>query len=205
MSRSEAGKLGALKSQEGIAARKLKVREDYYKNPKQCPNCKIAIPFDKRFNKFCSRSCSTTVNNVGVCRNGATSTKTCLQCGLPISSNNKTYCNRKCHADHKWCMAKEAIESGEYMDSVGENAIRSKIKRYLIERNGHQCEICNTTTWMGNPIPLVCDHIDGNADNNDLTNFRIVCGNCDMQLPTYKSKNRGNGRKHRRILKTILK
>jgi len=44
----------------------------------------------------------------------------------------------------------------------------------------------------------VMDHIDGNADNNSLDNFRLVCGNCDMQLPTYKNKNKGNGRAWRR-------
>ena len=43
------------------------------------------------------------------------------------------------------------------------------------------------------------DHIDGNSDNNILSNLRLVCGNCDMQLPTYKSKNKGNGRYYRRL------
>jgi hypothetical protein len=51
---------------------------------------------------------------------------------------------------------------------------------------------------MGQPIPLVVDHIDGNPTNHAITNFRLVCGNCDMQLPTYKAKNKGNGRKYRR-------
>jgi len=31
-----------------------------------------------------------------------------------------------------------------------------------------------------------------------LKNLRLVCGNCDMLLPTYKSKNKGNGRHNRR-------
>ena len=42
------------------------------------------------------------------------------------------------------------------------------------------------------------DHIDGNSDNWMDNNLRLVCGNCDMQLPTYKSKNLGNGRYKRR-------
>jgi hypothetical protein len=42
------------------------------------------------------------------------------------------------------------------------------------------------------------DHIDGNSENNHLSNLRLVCGNCDMLLPTYKSKNKGNGRAYRR-------
>ena len=51
---------------------------------------------------------------------------------------------------------------------------------------------------MGQPIPLVLDHMDGNSENNSLDNFRLVCGNCDMLLPTYKGKNAGNGRYSRR-------
>ena len=41
------------------------------------------------------------------------------------------------------------------------------------------------------------DHIDGNSENNRLDNLRLICSNCDMQLPTYKAKNKGKGRKDR--------
>jgi hypothetical protein len=41
---------------------------------------------------------------------------------------------------------------------------------------------------------MILDHIDGDASNNSPTNFRLVCPNCDTQLPTYKAKNTGNGR-----------
>jgi len=47
---------------------------------------------------------------------------------------------------------------------------------------------------MKQPVPLVLDHIDGHFENNNEENLRLVCGNCDMQLSTYKSKNIGNGR-----------
>jgi hypothetical protein len=45
---------------------------------------------------------------------------------------------------------------------------------------------------------LVLDHVDGDASNNRRNNLRLVCPNCDSQLPTYKSRDRGNGRAWRR-------
>ena len=57
-----------------------------------------------------------------------------------------------------------------------------------------KCEVCSETQWMGKPIPLVLDHINGHSGDWRLDNLRLVCGNCNMMLPTYKNKNRGNGR-----------
>ena len=53
--------------------------------------------------------------------------------------------------------------------------------------------------WNGMPLVFVLDHIDGNSSDNSRANVRLVCPNCDSQLPTYKSRNRGNGRHFRRV------
>lgn len=92
------------------------------------------------------------------------------------------------------------IESDSY-HSMNESTIRRYMKKFLIHKNGHKCSICGLKEWMGKEIPLICDHIDGDSSNSKLENFRLVCCNCDAQLPTFKSKNRGKGRKYDREYK----
>ncbi|WP_246087958.1 HNH endonuclease [Nocardioides albertanoniae] len=63
---------------------------------------------------------------------------------------------------------------------------------------GH-CAICAfPASWNDLELTFVLDHIDGDATNNRRENLRLVCPNCDSQLPTYKAKNRGSGRAWRR-------
>lgn len=46
-------------------------------------------------------------------------------------------------------------------------------------------EGCNiTSTWLGNPITLEIDHIDGNPNNHSPNNLRLLCPNCHSQQPT---------------------
>lgn len=60
---------------------------------------------------------------------------------------------------------------------------------------------------MGKDIPLIVDHIDGNPGNNYPDNMRMICPNCDAQLPTYMGRNRKNsmktGRERRRKTNSI--
>lgn len=90
----------------------------------------------------------------------------------------------------------ETIESGQYK-THSDNSIRRLVKLFLIHQHGHKCMLCGTSEWMGVKLPLVCDHIDGDSSNNELNNFRTICNNCDSILPTFKGKNRGNGRQKR--------
>lgn len=64
-------------------------------------------------------------------------------------------------------------------------------KARLLEELGIICEVCAQTTWMGKPIPIEIDHIDGNSTNNTRENLRLICPNCHAQTSTYKGKNVG--------------
>lgn len=102
--------------------------------------------------------------------------------------------------EQKLLRSVELVVSGKVFGYC-EPEIRRHVKAYLIHTVGHICQKCGTKEWCGLPVPLVCDHIDGNSSNNELHNFRNVCCNCDAQLPTFKSKNRGKGRLYDREYK----
>lgn len=125
--------------------------------------------------------------------------KKCLYCSAALPARAKKFCVGRCQHDYAWQQRKIAFEkTGKWPGTNNDTAIARHVKRYLKELRGIQCEICMRNTWCGKEIPLVLDHIDGDACNSSLNNVRLVCGNCDMQLPTYKSKNYGRGRFNRR-------
>lgn len=73
------------------------------------------------------------------------------------------------------------------------------IRQYLLDAQGHVCALClGGTLWRGMELRLVLDHVDGDSSNNRRDNLRLVCPNCDSQLPTFKARNRGKGRAWRR-------
>lgn len=81
------------------------------------------------------------------------------------------------------------VENSQYQN-------RARLKIRLL-RDGlliYRCYICGITEWNGQELPLILDHINGVNDDNRICNLRLVCSNCDSQLPTYKSKNRKAGR-----------
>lgn len=68
---------------------------------------------------------------------------------------------------------------------------RVKAKKRFCNENDirYQCSICTTVEWMGEELVLQFDHIDGNRNNNDKSNLRLVCPNCHSQTPTYCGRN----------------
>jgi nitrate reductase cytochrome c-type subunit len=77
--------------------------------------------------------------------------------------------------------------------------IKPFIRRYMFEINDNKCIMCgwNKMNNSTNLIPLEIDHIDGNYQNNDITNLRLLCPNCHSLTPTYKNSNKGKGRQNR--------
>lgn len=53
----------------------------------------------------------------------------------------------------------------------------------------YKCEECGINTWMGKPLVLQLDHIDGNHLNNSYENLKVLCPNCHSQTNTFAGKN----------------
>lgn len=195
MDRREAGKVGWEKTKEKHEARHRKFVEAYEANPKKCLLCGAEISFFKRYNDYCSQSCGTAY------RYGRRGTRLlshpCKECGKDIKNHkNRTFCSHKCVKQFTWkqaCLQME--ETGALLplsSGYGYNPVMAK--RYLAEKRGRKCEICGGTEWCGQLMPLLLDHINGDPENHALTNVRLVCGNCNMLLPTFAGRNLGKGR-----------
>jgi len=79
--------------------------------------------------------------------------------------------------------------------SVMNNASARTIKRYLIKKYGDKCMICgwNEKNVVTGRCPIELEHIDGNSENNNLNNLKLLCPNCHSLTETFKALNRGNG------------
>lgn len=70
----------------------------------------------------------------------------------------------------------------------------SRLKRAIRELGlDERCALCGIKlVWLGEPLPLEVDHIDGNWRNNRIENLQLLCPNCHSTTDTY----RGRGKRY---------
>lgn len=114
----------------------------------------------------------------------------CINCGIHCRKSNTAgkYCSNKCQKEFEY---KETVKN--WLAGAGTIG-KTPLKRYLTERDEYKCSVCGLSEWNKKPIVLEVDHVDGDAYNNTENNLRFICPNCHSQTPTYKNRNRGNGR-----------
>ena len=122
----------------------------------------------------------------------------CLGCGAALTKRHqKVFCSNRCQrAMERRRNVERWLETGIAQTGSG---IGHYVRAHLLEEQGHACALCGCSdTWRGAELRFVLDHVDGDSTNNRRENLRLVCPNCDSQLPTFKARNRGNGRAWRR-------
>jgi hypothetical protein len=171
----------------------------------KCRFCDVNFTSLKSENrKFCSSSCSSKYNNSlrekKEKREKNKKTRVfkeknigcCLNCESEIlkkdGRNKAIYCDIKCLSEYQ--MNKK----------ISNNIASSKTcKLYLIRTFGNKCMDCGwcQINEYSGKVPIELEHIDGNSENNNLDNLKLLCPNCHSLTSTYKALNKGNGRHQR--------
>lgn len=116
-------------------------------------------------------------------------------CGKRCASSKRKYCSLRCQFDHDFKMRVRLIETGQYPPGLHSRIL----KKYLIWKFGEKCSRCGWAerNLASGKIPIEVEHVDGDWQNNRVSNITLLCPNCHSLTPTFRALNRGRGRAER--------
>ncbi len=104
---------------------------------------------------------------------------------------------RAARAKLNWRRPRTAEEILVDDTSTATQRIPGRRLKQAIQELGHEerCAMCGIEAeWLGEPLPLEVDHIDGNWRNNRIENLRLLCPNCHSTTDSYRGRGKGRAR-----------
>ncbi len=148
------------------------------------------MSYEKRFSDWEER-----VKTASVEANSASAAAALL--GIKFTTYKKYALQYGCYETNKGgkgtSKPKQGIPLVEILDGLHPQYQSNKLRIRLIKEEvlPAKCNNCKLDSWLGEPIPLELDHIDGDNSNHKLENLNLLCPNCHTLTPTYRGKNKG--------------
>lgn len=133
-------------------------------------------------------------------RNPDTLKKYIHEFGLDETKLNKnrhnlfSECAKKTHK-------KTSYKTEDILNNMYPNYQSAKLLKRLIDEGykKYKCEICGISEWNSKHISLQLHHINGNHQDNTLSNLQVLCPNCHSQMDSFggksSQKSKGNRKK----------
>lgn len=127
----------------------------------------------------------------------------CKNCNQELKNRQKVYCSNFCQNEYQYKSYIVRWKNGLETGLSGKYQISDYIRRYMREKYKNRCSRCgwNEINPVTKQVPCEIEHIDGNYLNNKEENLDFICPNCHSLTTTYRSLNKGHGRKERRLPK----
>jgi hypothetical protein len=154
----------------------------YNASPKHCQYCDELIPFNKRINNFCNRSCSTSFNNKKTPKRKPT-INYCESCGDEASPQRKycSDCNKRINrVDWSKMTYGEVTGKAKYQ----KNARVRQLARVEFTKDDSKCESCGYDKHVEvHHKKEISSHSDDTliTEINSKDNIMILCPNCHWE------------------------
>lgn len=135
-----------------------------------------------------SKSISSTMKSLGLCNVGGGAYRTFFNAAKEFEVDFSHFTGQMANLGRK-TTPKLPINSILIRDKYI-STYRLKLRLLKEGIFEEKCCGCGLIEWLGKPIPLQLDHIDGDNKNNELSNLRILCPNCHAQTSTWCGKNK---------------
>lgn len=135
-----------------------------------------------------SKSINEILKQLKVNSNGSGAYKTFRNHCLRLEIEYPEYNNGNCVIGPKIDLKDILVENSTYQNIT-------RLKKRLVSAGilEYKCNKCNNTgEWLGKPITLQLDHINGVNNDNRIQNLRFLCPNCHSQTDTHSGKNLNN-------------